>query len=231
MSTTNSNYGSILILGRKEKTLNYEHFIHSMNFHTITSLSPYHFEEYDGLLLPGGGDIEPAFFGQHNLSSRSIDTELDILQLQALDFFIRQKKPVLDICKGMQLINIYFGGSINQSLPEKNMHTPSPQYGKDVYHPVTNVAGSPFFDWWGHSCIVNSYHHQCITTPGKGLKIFQTAPDGVAEGFLHETLPVLGVQWHPERIPVGNQKMAYGKALFTHFFRECLANRQPLSTI
>ena len=87
----------IAILGRKKDTVNYENFIQKMPATPLTTLSPGELSLCDALILPGGGDITPAFFGEHNTGSRNIDIELDILQFQALEFGLRHGRPILGI--------------------------------------------------------------------------------------------------------------------------------------
>ena len=185
------------IVGRTQFTGNYEKALRSLGVHVQTLLSTGKLQSFDLLILPGGGDITPAFFGQKNKGSRDIDTELDILQIQALDLFVRHQKPVLGICKGMQLINIFFGGSMKQHLPTASAH----EYVKgDQYHLTQALPGSVLHKLYGDRFIVNSAHPQGIDLPGKLLKVTQTCSDGVIEGIEHLSLPVLGVQWHPERL-------------------------------
>ena len=81
------------IAGRNQFTKNYEDALHSFGIQTQTGLSLGELKSCDALILPGGGDITPAFFGQKNKGSRNIDTELDIIQLQILDFFVRHQNP------------------------------------------------------------------------------------------------------------------------------------------
>lgn len=188
----------IAILGRKTLTANYEHFLENMPAITQTILSPGELAGCDALILPGGGDITPAFFGEHNTGSKNIDTELDILQFQALDYALRRNIPVLGICKGMQLINIAFGGTIVQDLPTASIH----EYkGKDQYHFTTILEGSCLYELYGREALVNSAHHQGIGRLGNGLCAVQwCTADGCIEAIVHENLPVLGLQWHPERL-------------------------------
>ena len=101
----------LVILGRKNQTGNYETFFRKLPARTVTTL------------VPGGGDITPAFFGEKNKGSRTVDTELDILQFQALDIAIAAGIPVIGICKGMQVINVAFGGTILQDMPVDQLHS------------------------------------------------------------------------------------------------------------
>ena len=152
---------------------------------------------FDALILPGGGDIDPALFHQENQGSRAIDPGLDRLQLFLLRSFLEKKLPVLGICKGMQLINVCLGGSIIQDLPTAGQHA---YIGKDQVHPTYTEKGSLLHTLYGENFPVNSAHHQGIAEPGEGLIVIQHAPDGVAEAIVHTSLPILGIQWHPERM-------------------------------
>ena len=102
----------ILIAGEPDKTKNYENALKGLGAVPITSLHVPSPSDYDGLVLPGGGDIDPRLFGQLPRGTRAFDPELDRLQLAILKAFVLDRKPVLGICKGMQLINIFFGGDM-----------------------------------------------------------------------------------------------------------------------
>lgn len=193
------NFSNIraVIAGRPEYTTNYEKILDYFHVKTYTSLSPGAIKKGDVLILPGGGDITPAFFGEKNKGSYNIDTELDILQLQALDFYVNHGKPILGICKGMQLINIYFGGTIIQNLPTSDSHAYN---NGDRIHMSKAFSGSTLHKLYGEYFNINSAHHQGIGKLGKNLFITQIANDNVVEGIEHTLLPIMGVQWHPERI-------------------------------
>lgn len=176
---------------------------------------------FDGLLLPGGGDMDPAFFGEKNYGSKNIDRNLDLIQFSLLDRFVKSGKPVLGICKGMQLINVRFGGSILQNLNTAPLHA---WKDGDRTHPVNASPDSFLFPLYGASFTVNSAHHQGIGKPGKGLRITLSSADGVAEALEHSSLPILGVQFHPERMCGRRARTDTidGGLIFRHF-RELVA--------
>lgn len=203
---------TIAIVGRNSQTENYVGALRRMGLSCHVTLNPEEASLSSHLLLPGGGDITPAFFGQTDHGSNNIDTELDILQLQALEFFLRQKKPVLGICKGLQLINVCLGGTIIQHIDTAEAHR---WKGSDQTHYVYHSGLSRtdfFYQLYGLSAQVNSAHHQAIDKLGEDLYPVCRARDNIIEGIMHTSLPVIAVQWHPERIPDGS-----GDRLLQHF--------------
>ena len=202
------------IVGRKKDTLNYEKFLHLLKVDYITTLGLGELAVCDALLFPGGGDIAPALFGQQNRGSRNIDTELDLLQLRTFQLALKHGLPILGICKGMQLINVGLGGTLIQNLTTASFHT-NPDM--DIYHPTVTAAGSFLHKLYGEHPLVNSRHHQAVDKPGDRLIPIQWCPiDHCIEAVIHENLPVLGVQWHPERLNP-DQTSLTGFPLFQYF--------------
>lgn len=202
----------IAIVGRIKDTTNYERALNALSIPCKTTLSLSEIRACDGLLLPGGGDITPAFFGQKNAGSKNIDTELDIIQLQALEQALYYEKPILGICKGMQIINVFFGGTIVQHMKDHKIH----EYRNgDQKHETTIVPETFLHTIYGDSLTVNSAHHQCLDKLGNNLLLAQyAAPSPTPEAVCHKQLPVYGVQWHPERLgSVGDKLLAFFYAL------------------
>ena len=174
-------------------------------------------ESCDCLLLPGGGDLEPWRYGQANTASRSLDPARDALEWKLLEYFVSRKLPVLGVCRGMQTINVFFGGDLIQDWPGH-----SAVNGEDRLHAVT-TAPSVLRALYGGRCIVNSSHHQVVGRLGNGLETVQWADDGAVEALRHRALPVWGVQWHPERLLDTGGGRADGILLYRAFLSERLS--------
>lgn len=149
---------------------------------------------FDGLLLSGGGDLEASLFGQAR-HPRAGDPDLarDHAELALLEAFCTLEKPALGICRGVQVLNVFFGGDLIQHL---DGHDGAP-------HPVRTAPGSRFRALCGAEFSANSFHHQAVGRVGRRLHVAARAADGTIEALEHESLPVYGVQWHPERMVQG----------------------------
>lgn len=206
----------ILIAGNPKLTQNYKAALLACRIPFDVTLHPHSLHSYTRLLLPGGGDICPERFGQKNHGSKDMDPALDEAQLTLLDAFVSAGKPVLGICRGLQIINVYFGGTIIQELPTSFSHK---YVGHDQIHPAFNTPGSILHKLYGRTCLVNSAHHQGCGITGRGLLSIQSSPDGVTEALIHKTKPILGVQWHPERTGFSfrQPRVADGEKLIRYF--------------
>ncbi len=151
-------------------------------------------ERCDGLLLPGGGDLDPALYGQELCGCEPPDAERDAKEMALCRRFLAEKRPVFGICRGAQVIAVALGGTLKQHV-ENHSRLPN---GADRLHEV-RCAGL-LTRFYGPSCTVNSSHHQAVGDMPENCRILQLSTDGVVEAFCHETLPVLAVQWHPERL-------------------------------
>ena len=197
----------ILVAGDKKHTGNYERALKGIGACPIVWLPETQdaLSRFDGLLLPGGGDIHPGFFSQENKGSYPADIPLDCQQLALFSAFYKMKKPILGICKGMQIINVALGGTLIQDLPQplRRAHAAG---STDRIHATSVVPDTFLHRLYGASLVTNSAHHQAVGRLGEGLLPVQYGPGQVVEGLCHVSLPLLGVQWHPERMETGQKK-------------------------
>jgi len=151
---------------------------------------------FDALILAGGGDISPHLFGQKNCDSQDIDHHRDHCELALVDAFAKAGRPILGICRGHQVVNVWAGGGIIQDLGEQNaIHRHD---GCDKVHLVSAAGILKYL--YGGLFRVNSAHHQGIGPVGKSLKVTARSADGVIEAMEHCTLPIFTTQFHPERM-------------------------------
>ena len=179
-------------------------------------------EVCDGLLLPGGVDVDPSLYGQEKDPTTEFEQALDRLQLDTLRRFLEARKPVFGICRGHQLINVALGGTLIQHLPTAKNHLHL-RPGEDNVHACTAAADSWIADLCGTGFSVNSSHHQGVDRPGEGLRPVLWAGDGVIEALQHETLPVWSVQFHPERMCFDHRRTdtVDGSLLLRFFLEQC----------
>ena len=152
----------------------------------------------DALLIPGGNDMDSRYFHEpmHPLAipyTRNIDG-LDIALIEA---FIKAGKPILGICRGLQVLNVYFQGTLQQHF-DKDVHARSD--GNQPMHELQIQDQTFMSDLYSSNIQINSYHHQRIAKLGEGLTAVAAHPDGTIEAIQHQTLPIWAVQWHPERM-------------------------------
>lgn len=181
-----------------------------------------HPECCDGLLLPGGVDVDPSLYGQEKAPETECDTALDTLQLDVLRRFLALGKPVFGICRGHQLINVALGGTLIQHLPTAKDHVQISE-GVDHAHFCEAEPDSFICGLYGSRFAVNSSHHQGVDRPGDGLRVVLRAPDGVVEALQHKTLPLWSVQFHPERMGFAHKRAdtVDGSLLFRFFLEKC----------
>ena len=206
----------ILVPGSAKRFLNYRRAIEFAGGRAVFAED---WRDADGLLLPGGGDVAPERYGQKNFASRGIDLGRDALELFLIEQFLGEGRPILGICRGMQVLNVFFGGTLLQDIPGHGQAGT----GTDRLH-RTVVIDSELKRLYGKGqMIVNSAHHQAVDQLGKGLRAVQWSADGSVEAIEHATLPVWGVQWHPERLcgAMTKRGAADGRLLFGEYIRRC----------
>ena len=159
--------------------------------------------QLDGLVLAGGGDLNPRLYGaQGHPSIAEVDYERDVFELALARRVLNWPKPVLAICRGLQILNVATGGDLIVHIPEVNDGSvPHRQDGVDfVTHPVQLSADSRLREIFGTSRIaVASKHHQAAGQVPDEWRITARAPDGIIEALEHRQHPwLIAVQWHPE---------------------------------
>lgn len=158
---------------------------------------------YAGVVLPGGGDIDPALYGgEHCDALYDVNPEQDALDLTFARSALETATPVLGICRGAQVLNVAAGGTLHADLaPSTVAHSHTPAQGEPLtfaWHPVA-IVPSRLRDAIGADSIsVASGHHQGIATLGASLRPTALAGDGLVEAFEDERGTAFGVQWHPE---------------------------------
>ncbi|MGD2158100.1 MAG: gamma-glutamyl-gamma-aminobutyrate hydrolase family protein [Anaerolineales bacterium] len=182
-------------------------------FHEILS-------RLDGVLLSGGGDIHPKFFGvQTDLELRSVNPDRDRMELHLVEVLVQNGLPFLGICRGIQTLNVALGGSLYLDIPtqlpnaiEHDIHHSQPR--DHLAHPVRVEGDSRLGKIAGQSeLMVNSFHHQAVQGLAPGLQATAYAPDGLVEALELLDHPFgLGVQWHPEWLAKHNPQRALFQA-------------------
>jgi putative glutamine amidotransferase len=169
--------------------------------------NPVDIKKYDALVLSGGIDIHPEFYGGSNIYQKAPEKgwnkERDQFEISTLETALDTGMPVLGVCRGLQLINVAMNGSLIQDLGKDlcSAHEGNP----DKSHTIHIEPGTVLYDITGaNKTQINSAHHQAIDKPGKGLIINAQSAEGIAEGIEwaeKEGKPfLLAIQWHPERM-------------------------------
>ena len=151
----------------------------------------------DGLLVTGRQiDINPKYYGEEAMEETNLSkdyTNEDEFDFTLIKSFHKAKKPILGICAGIQAINVYFGGSLFQNIPN---HTSNEE---TTMHEINIKQGSFLEKCYNTNKIeVNSFHHQAINKVADNFRVVATSEDGIVEAIEYEN--ILGVQWHPEKM-------------------------------
>ena len=212
----------IQISGSPSPLTNYCSAVERLGGIAVASYAPQPDLSCDGLLLCGGGDIDPARYGQANQGSQPPDPVRDQAELELFHAFLQAGKPIFGICRGMQLINVALGGTLVQDLPPlvRPFHGGSEA---DCVHPIRAAEGSLLHRLYGCVFPVNSSHHQAVDHLGAGLIATAWGEAGFVEGLEHPSLPIFAVQFHPERMSFARRRAdtVDGAPLFAHFFSLC----------
>lgn len=176
----------------------------------------------DGLLLCGGGDIACEWFSQPDRGSNPPDLARDRAEFALFRAFYRAGRPILGVCRGMQIINVALGGTLIQDLPRPLRAFHAWDRG-DKVHPVSSRKGSLLHRLYGPLFPVNSAHHQGVDRLGEGLRAAAWSEGGVVEAVDLPGYPLLGVQFHPERMSYANRRpdTVDGEAVFSWFLSVC----------
>lgn len=160
----------------------------------------------DGLILAGGEDVSPGLYGEDARSTvKATYPKRDVAEVAIAKEMLDQQKPILGICRGLQLLNVIFGGTLYQDLSENEDIFVKHIQETESNHPIHTVKvseGSYLSSFLSEEIFVNSFHHQIIRKLGPGLKVGATSSDGVIEAIemLNDNHSIVGVQWHPENL-------------------------------
>ena len=163
-------------------------------------------DRLDGIFLTGGFDIAPCRYGEEiRPTCGELQPERDSLELALLERAIERGKPILAVCRGLQLVNVFFGGTLYQDIPTEYETALCHRQTESRFSPSHDIlikAGTPLAELVGTGRMTgNSFHHQAVKRLGDGLLPMATAEDGLLEGFYAPTYPYLrAYQWHPERL-------------------------------
>ena len=180
-------------------------------------------KRFDGIVLSGGSDINPKYYNQINLGkSLEINSFRDESEEKIIRILIESDIPVLGICRGMQAINVFCGGSLIQDIPSEYETEVLHNRAKPeiAFHKISVEKSSPLSEIMGFGeHVVNSYHHQAIKETAPCFSVCATSEDGLIEAIYHKNKKFfLGVQWHPER---DHETAVKNKDILDEFIKIC----------
>lgn len=183
----------LFLYGKAEDYPNYINAIEHLGASVLATTEEHRAAECDGLLLPGGGDVRSTLYGQECSGSHEPDDERDNGEFHVIARFLALERPIFGICRGMQMLNIVFGGTLIQDIPGHSQVN-----DKDTVH-MSRSDDPVLTSLYGTHFPINSSHHQVVDRLGVGLKATQWSEEGYIEALRHESHPIWAVQWHPER--------------------------------
>ena len=211
-----------ILLSANTKKENYINAVEKCGAVAVCEYCPEFSDEYDGLILCGGSDIDPIHYGEDITYSVNIDEARDKAEFELFKKFVEVKKPIFGICRGCQLINVALGGSLYQEISNAKEHS---SFGNgDLVHKVCATEKSVLSEIYGDEFFTNSAHHQAVKELGKDLSVIAFADNGkTVEAIMHKTLPIYAVQWHPERMCFENKRddAVDGSKIFDFFIKLC----------
>ena len=148
-------------------------------------------EKFDAIIIPGGHSVTPSMYGaERDPATKDTDIDKDKFQFAAVEKYVEAEKPILGVCRGMQLLNNVLGGTTIQDMPD-GWHK--------KYRYVTIAEGTWMYALLGKEAETYHYHHQCVDKLGDGLYATEwDSASGCIEAYEHKTLPIYGLQWHPD---------------------------------
>ena len=185
--------------------------------------------EYDninGLLLTGGPDIDPSYFGETEHETTEVESDRDKLELSLFERAIEEDIPVFGICRGIQVMSVAMGGSLYQDIPSHftdHLTHKIMENTDDSWHKIKVQQGSLLNQiTCENAVIVNSRHHQALKVIGEGFVVTAQSEDGIIEAIEDKSKKfVLGVQYHPERMCKTAESQEHRGKLFKAFIKAC----------
>lgn len=207
INNDSSEKSPLVLVAGENPPKTYINALNSVSLPFETSLSPENPDRYDGLLLIGGGDILSAYYGGET-PSENVNFVKDKLEFDLFEAFFKKNKPVLAICRGFQLVNVFFGGTLKRVYGHRGK--------KDVFHPVSSVG-----DIFGNLTRVNSAHKQAVDFIPENAEVLSVAPDLCVEAAIYGK-NVICTQFHPERLSDSVSDKIFGA------FKKLIVNYAPL---
>lgn len=184
----------------------------------------------DGLLIAGGAfDVPAHLYGEENHLKTEINNERSTFEYALLKIVALSDKPILGICGGHQLLNVFFGGTLIQHVPDiaTIINHEQTNAKNEVSHAITIYKDTKLYSMFEETdAMVNSTHHQAVAKIGKNLKISAISPlDNIIEAIEHDSHPFcVGVQWHPEYLTTKGDN-----ALFKEFITACVTRKNLIN--